>query len=54
MGIGIKMSVPVIGSVSAQYVPKADGQENADKNASGTEMLTNYKGQDLKLLQKQL
>ena len=30
MGIGIKGSLPVIGSVSAQYVPKADAAENAD------------------------
>ena len=36
MGVGLKVSVPVIGSVSAQYVPKADGGENADGVASGT------------------
>lgn len=35
MGIGIKGSLPVIGTVSAQYVPKVDGAENADKAASG-------------------
>ena len=35
MGIGIKGSLPVIGTVSAQYVPKADGSESADKAASG-------------------
>jgi hypothetical protein len=35
MGIGIKMTLPIIGSVSGQYVPKADGGENADKAASG-------------------
>ena len=34
MGIGIKGSLPILGSVSAQYVPKADGGENADKVAS--------------------
>ena len=34
MGIGIKGSLPVLGSVSAQYVPKADAAENADKTAS--------------------
>ena len=35
MGIGIVGSLPVIGSVSAQYVPKADAAENADGAASG-------------------
>jgi hypothetical protein len=34
MGIGIKGSLPVIGTVSAQYVPKADATENGDKSAS--------------------
>ena len=34
MGIGIKGSVPILGTVSAQYVPKADGSESADKTAS--------------------
>ena len=35
MGIGIKASLPLIGTVQAQYVPKADATENADKAASG-------------------
>ena len=35
MGIGIKGSLPILGSVSAQYVPKADASESADKVASG-------------------
>ena len=35
MGIGIKGSLPVIGSVAIQYVPKADAGENADGVASG-------------------
>jgi hypothetical protein len=35
MGIGIKGSLPILGSVSAQYVPKADASESADKTASG-------------------
>jgi len=35
MGIGFKTSLPIIGSVSGQYVPKADGSESADKTASG-------------------
>ena len=35
MGIGIKGSLPIIGTVSGQYVPKADGSESADKAASG-------------------
>ena len=35
MGIGFKASLPIIGTVSGQYVPKVDGAENADKTASG-------------------
>ena len=35
MGIGFKASLPIIGTVSGQYVPKADAAENADKAASG-------------------
>ena len=35
MGIGFKASLPVLGTVSGQYVPKADGAESADKSASG-------------------
>ena len=35
MGIGIKGSVPLLGTVAVQYVPKADAVENADKGASG-------------------
>ena len=34
MGIGFKASLPVLGTVSAQYVPKADATENADGAAS--------------------
>ena len=34
MGIGIKGSVPILGTVSAQYIPKVDGSESADKTAS--------------------
>jgi hypothetical protein len=35
MGIGAKASLPILGTVSTQYVPKADGTKNADNNASG-------------------
>jgi len=35
MGIGFKASLPIIGTVSGQYIPKGDSQENADKTASG-------------------
>jgi len=35
MGIGLKTTVPVLGTVSAQYVPKADATKNADNAASG-------------------
>jgi hypothetical protein len=34
MGIGIKASLPILGTVQAQYVPKADATENADKSSS--------------------
>ena len=36
MGIGIKASLPILGTVSAQYVPVADGSESGDKVASGS------------------
>ena len=35
MGIGFKASLPVLGTVSGQYVPKADASESGDKTASG-------------------
>ena len=35
MGIGIKASLPIIGTVQAQYIPKVDGAESGDKVASG-------------------
>ena len=34
MGIGLKFEVPFLGTVSTQYVPKADGTKNADNAAS--------------------
>ena len=34
MGIGLKFEVPFLGTVSTQYVPKADGTKNEDNNAS--------------------
>jgi hypothetical protein len=34
MGIGFKTSLPIIGTVSGQYVPKVDGTETADGVAS--------------------
>ena len=37
MGIGFKASLPIIGTVSGQYIPKGDSAENADKTASGVE-----------------
>ena len=36
MGIGFKASVPILGTVSGQYVPRADGSESGDKTASGS------------------
>jgi hypothetical protein len=35
MSIGIKGSLPILGAVAVNYVPKADATENADKAASG-------------------
>ena len=36
-GIGLKVSLPVLGDLNAKYYPKADGKKNGDKNASGNE-----------------
>ena len=47
MGIGIKASLPVIGTVQAQYVPKADGSESGDKVASGDTSGTKGSGSEL-------
>jgi hypothetical protein len=47
MGIGIKGSLPVIGTVSAQYVPKADASESADKVASGDTSGTKGSGMEV-------
>ena len=47
MGIGIKASLPVIGTVKAQFVPKADGSESADKTASGDTSATKGSGTEL-------
>ena len=35
MGVGIKASLPIIGTVRGQYIPKVDSAENGDKVASG-------------------
>ena len=35
MGVGLKTTVPFLGTVSGQYVPKTDGAKNADNAASG-------------------
>ena len=49
MGIGFKASLPIIGTVSGQYVPKADASENADKTASAD---TGTKGSGSELVVK--
>jgi hypothetical protein len=49
MGIGFKASLPIIGTVSGQYVPKADATENADKAASAD---TGTKGSGSELVVK--
>ena len=35
MGIGFKATLPILGTVSGQYIPKGDSAENGDKVASG-------------------
>ena len=35
MGVGLKTTVPFLGTVSGQYVPKTDGAKNTDNAASG-------------------
>ena len=52
MGIGFKASLPILGTVSGQYVPKADGVENADKAASGTGNANEAKGSGTELVIK--
>jgi len=52
MGIGFKASLPIIGTVSGQYVPKADAVENADKAASGTGNANEAKGSGNELVVK--
>ena len=47
MGIGIKASLPIIGTVQAQYVPKADGAESGDKVASGDTSGTKGSGMEV-------
>ena len=47
MGIGIKASLPIIGTVQAQFVPKADGSESGDKTASGDTSATKGSGTEL-------
>ena len=52
MGIGFKASLPILGTVSGQYVPKADGSENADKAASGTGGSTPEQGSGTEIVVK--
>ena len=40
MGIGFKTSLPVIGTVRGQYIPKVDTTKNADNAASGNSNAT--------------
>ena len=44
MGVGAKFSLPIVGSVAMQYVPKVDGSESADKTASGNASARNGSG----------
>jgi hypothetical protein len=52
MGIGFKASLPILGTVSGQYVPKADAIENADKAASGTGNANEVNGSGSELVVK--
>ena len=52
MGIGFKASLPILGTVSGQYVPKADATENADKTASGTGNANEINGSGSELVVK--
>ena len=52
MGIGFKASLPILGTVSGQYVPKADGSENGDKVASGTGGTTPEQGSGTEIVVK--
>ena len=52
MGIGFKTSLPILGTVSGQFVPKADAIENADKTASGTGNANETKGSGNELVIK--
>ena len=36
MGIGVKMTLPILGAVDYKYIPKADSTENADNANSST------------------
>ena len=47
MGIGFKTTLPIIGTVSGQYVPKADAAENADGVASGNASASVGSGEEL-------
>ena len=47
MGIGFKTSLPIIGTVSGQYVPKADAAENADGTSSTNENAGVGSGEEL-------
>ena len=47
MGIGFKTTLPIIGTVSGQYVPKVDGAENADGTASGDTNAATGSGEEL-------
>jgi len=52
MGIGFKASLPIIGTVSGQYVPKADGSESGDKTASGSGTTTEEQGSGTEIVVK--
>ena len=47
MGIGIKGSLPILGTVSAQYVPKADAQKSLIKLLLVTAMRTKGSGMEV-------
>jgi hypothetical protein len=50
MGIGVSFTLPILGTVKGQYVPKADAVENADKGSSADSNGAVGDGQELVII----
>jgi hypothetical protein len=48
-GIGLKVSLPILGDVNAKYYPKTDGKKNGDNAASGDQSASNGSGTSISL-----